>query len=179
MNHPSAEQLAAYWLGELPEADAQALEEHVFACGVCTAASARMAALPRAIAVAVRAIVSTADAARIKARDPLVRRVVVAAGERAIVDFSAGAHAQLVAFQTDLQGVTRVDVRLSSLDGETITVEEDVPFDSEAGTITIACRVHFATAGQFPLEVSLHAEAIRGGLRHSLGSIVLDHILPV
>ena len=41
MSHPSAETLAAYWLGDLPEADAVALEEHLFSCERCEAASAR------------------------------------------------------------------------------------------------------------------------------------------
>jgi anti-sigma factor RsiW len=179
MSHPSSELLAAYWLGDLSEADTALLEEHLVACSHCTAASARMAALPRALAFAVRPVVSTALGARLLALDPRARRVVVAAGGRAVVDFSGGAEAQLVALQADLQSASQVDIALCTRDGTALAEEKDVPFDSEAGTITIACRSHYLRGGQFPLEITLRVEAIRDGLRRILGSFDIDHIPPV
>lgn len=179
MSHVSAELLAAYWLGDLPEADAALLEEHLFTCTQCTAANARMAALPRALALAVPPVVSTAVAARVLALDPRARRVVVAAGGRALVDFSGGAETQLVALQADLQRASRVDVKLCARDGTELTEAPDVPFDPAAGTVTIACRTHYLRGGQFPLELTLRVEAICDGLRRSLGSFDIDHIPPV
>src|SRR4051795_12414461 len=99
MSHPNTETLAAYWLGDLAGDDALAFEGHVFGCADCTAASARMAALPRALAFAVQPVVDSRLAARLLALDPRARRVVVGAGGRAVVDFSGGAEAQLVVFQ--------------------------------------------------------------------------------
>jgi anti-sigma factor RsiW len=176
MSHVGSETLAAYWLGDLSEADVLLLEDHIFGCALCTAASARMAALPRALAFAVRPIVTTSDGARLLSLDPRARRVVVAPGGRAVVDFSGGAEAQLVAFESDLRGVNQVDVTMYTRDGTALVESTNVPFDTEAGTITIACRSHYLKGGQFPLEVTIGVEATADGLRRSLGSFDIDHI---
>lgn len=179
MSHPSSEQLAAYWLGDVPETEAAQLEEHVFACAACAQASARMAALPSALTAAFRGVVSTAEAEQLLARDPRARRVLLAPGGRAVVDFSQGAKAQLVALQANLEGATQVDVTLCTRDGDALAQDKDVPFDAEAGTVTIACRIHYLRSGQFPLEITLRVEALRDGLRSTLGSFDIDHIPPV
>jgi hypothetical protein len=178
MSHPSTETLAAYWMRELPEADLLTLEEHLFTCERCEALSARMAALPRALAFAVPPIVTDAQAARLLALDPRARKVSVVPGGRAVADFSGGAEAQLVALTSDLRDATQVDVTLCTRDGTPLIAAKDVPFDSASGTVLIACRAHYVSGGQFPLEITLRVEAMAGGVRRSVGAFEIDHIPP-
>lgn len=179
MSHPSAETLAAYWLGELPEADLRALEEHLFACEPCTAANARMAALPRALAFAVPPLITTAEAARLQALDPRIVRTKVASGGRGVADFSKGAEAQLMVLQADLRGADQVEVTLCARDGTPLIPPRGAPFDAEAGTVTVACRAHYLANGTFPLEITLQLEAISEGERRPVGTFDIDHVLPL
>jgi hypothetical protein len=179
MSHVNAETLAAYWLGDLAEADALAVEEHLFGCEPCTAQSARMAALPRALAFAVPPVVSSAEAQRLERLDSRIRRTVIAPGGRAVADFSSGVTAQLVVLEADLRGAASVDVTLCTRDGTPLRKQEGVPFDAQAGTITIACRDYYATGAPFPLEVTLLVEAATEGGRKPLGKFDIDHIPPV
>lgn len=60
MNAPACEQIAFadlvdYAAGELPEAEAAAIEEHLFSCGDCSTRAAELDALVRTIRPAVRA----------------------------------------------------------------------------------------------------------------------------
>lgn len=177
MSHASTETLAAYWLGDLPEDETLALEEHLFACEQCTAQSARMAALPRALAFAVLPVVSSAEAVRLERLDARIRRSVIGPGGRALADFSSGVTAQLVVLETDLRGATSVDVTLCTRDGTPLREQKAVPFDAEAGTITIACRDYYTT-GDLPLEITLRVEAATAGGRKTLGDFEIDHIPP-
>lgn len=178
MSHPSAETLAAYWLGELPQADVVALEEHLFGCEPCTAANARMAALPRALAFAVPPMITTAEAARLQALDPRIVRTPIAPGGRGVADFSKGAEAQLIVLETDLRGAEQVEVTLCARDGTPLVPRQGAPFDAEAGTITVACRAYYLASGMFPLEITLQVEAITGGRRRPAGTFDIDHVLP-
>ena len=42
---PSFETLVALWAGDLDESEAMSIDEHVFGCDACTAASTRLAQL--------------------------------------------------------------------------------------------------------------------------------------
>ncbi len=179
MSHPSGELLAAYWLGELSEADALALEEHVFGCGPCTTASARMAALPRALAFAVPPVITTAEGTRLQALDARVVRTHIAPGARGLADFSGGAEAQLMVLEADLRGAERVEVTLCARDGTPLIPRVDAPFDADAGTITVACRGYYLKNQALPLEITLQVEAIVAGERRQVGTFDIDHIPPV
>lgn len=177
MSHPNREVLAAYWLGELPEVDELALEEHLFSCEPCTAESARMAALPRALALAVAPVISAAEAARLQALDARIARTHVAPGARGVADFSAGAPAQLIVLEAELADAEQVEITLCARDGTPLAPRRPVPFDAQAGTIIVACRDYYL--GQFPLEITLKVEAIAAGKRRDAGAFELDHIPPV
>lgn len=179
MSHPNADALAEYWLGDLSQTEMEALENHLFSCQECTTANARMAALPRALAFAVQPVISSAEAARLQSLDDRVLRTVVTPGGRGIADFSSGVEAQLVVLQGDLTGASRVDVTLCTRDGTPFLERQDVPFDSEAGTVTIACRSHYLTDGQLPLAVSVRVSAITDAGTRSVGTFDIDHIAPL
>ena len=179
MSHPSAETLAAYWLGDLPEADAVALEEHLFSCERCEAASARMAALPRALAFAVPPLITTAEAGRLLALDPRIVRTPIAPGGRGVADFSKGAEAQIMVLEADVQGAEQVEVTLCARDGTPLMPARVAPFDSALGTVTVACRGFYLAAGMFPLEITLQVEVISQGERRPAGTFDIDHVPPV
>jgi hypothetical protein len=179
MSHPSAELLAAYWLRELTDDEVLALEEHLFGCERCTSASARMAALPRALAFAVPPVISTAEAARLQALDPRIVRTLIAVGGRGVADFSGGAEAQLMVLEADLKGVEQVELTLCARDGTPLSPARVAPFEAEAGTITLACRSYYLASGSVPLEITVRVEAISGGQRLAVGAFEINHILRV
>lgn len=179
MSHPNREVLAAYWLGDLPEADALALEEHLFACEPCTAESARMAALPRALSLAVPPALTKAESLRLRALDARIAETHIASGGRGVADFSGGAPAQLIVLEADLTGAEQVEMTMRTRDGALLVPSLPVSFDAEAGTVIIACRDYYVTNAQFPLEITIHVEAISAGKRRPAGVFELDHIPPV
>jgi anti-sigma factor RsiW len=179
MSHAKAETLAAYWLAELPEAEQLALEDHLFACEQCTAASARMAALPRALAFAVPPVITTAEGQRLQALDARIQRTCIAPGGRGVADFSKGAEAQLMVLEAELRGAERVEIVLCTRDGTVLMPPEPAPFDAEAGTIIVACRSFYLANGSIPLEITLQVEAITAGERRTVGHFEIDHVLAV
>ena len=179
MSHASTETLAAYWLRELSEADELALEQHLFGCETCTAASARMAALPRALAFAVPPVITSAEGARLQALDPRIARTPVALGGRGVADFSQGAEAQLIVLEADLRGAEQIEVTVCARDGTPLLPPRIAPVDAETGTITVACRDYYLTSGAVPLEITLRVEAITAGKRQPIGTFDIDHVLPV
>ena len=178
MSHPTRETLAAYWLGDLPEAEALALEEHLFGCEACDGQSARMAALPRALSFALPPVVSTEQAAQLVTRDARISRTEIAPGGRGVADFSSGAEAQLMVLKTDLKDVQQVDATLCTRDGTPLLQAAAIPFDPATGSVIIACRAYYLTGG-FPLELRVRLEGRAGDERRPLGEFDIDHVLPV
>jgi len=66
MSHVTLGELAALWCGDASDADA--LEDHVFACDACAAAYTRLAATYEALGSAVLPVVSHAQRDRLLAR---------------------------------------------------------------------------------------------------------------
>ena len=73
------EDLVAYWAGDLELAAVDRLDEHLMGCGVCTAESARVAALSEAMRTFISPLLDHATLASLRARglriteNPLLR----------------------------------------------------------------------------------------------------------
>lgn len=137
------EALIAYWLGELPAAAEQGIEEHFFACPVCAARLEELAALASGVraavrAGAVRAIVTPAFLEQMKRHGMRVREYRLEPGTRVACTIRLDDDAVVGRMQASLAGVMRVDM-LESLDlGDGVVHEarlEDVPFDRDAGEV--------------------------------------------
>ncbi|HVL35540.1 MAG TPA: zf-HC2 domain-containing protein [Burkholderiales bacterium] len=144
--HPVAfEALAGYWLGELPAAEAEALEEHLFGCAHCAARLEWLAALSAGVRGAVRAgalalAVSAPFVEAMKRAGLRVREYRLRPGERVECTIRADDDAVIGRVRAPLAGVTRVDALERLEIGGVLQREtrlEDVPFDLVSGEVIL------------------------------------------
>ena len=137
------EKLVAWWLGELPEADAGTLEEHLFGCAHCTRRMEALVALADGVRAAVRGgrvgIVVSAPFVEVMKRSGMrLREYRVAPGESVNCTLRADEDAVISRFGGSLAGVTRLDVvqrvSVGGVDEPEVRFE-DVPFDPAAGEV--------------------------------------------
>jgi hypothetical protein len=144
-NQIDFEALIAYWLGELPAAVEEPLEEHLFGCAQCTRRLEALAAMGSGIRAAVRAgtvaaVISLPFLEQLKKEGFRIREYRLAPGGRVDCTLRADEDAVVSRLQAQLAGVTRLDA-LQTLDigGERVRElrVEDVPFDPAAGEVVL------------------------------------------
>jgi anti-sigma factor RsiW len=142
MHGISLETLIAYWLGELPPAEEQPLEEHLFACAGCSARLEDLAALGAGIRAVVRegrvqAVITPPFLEALRRQGLRIREYRVPPGGRVECTLRADDDAVVSRMQAPLAGVTRVDaLRRVEVGGEvTVTRVADLPFDPAAGEL--------------------------------------------
>jgi len=142
MHGISLETLIAYWLGELPAAAEEPLEEHLFACAGCSARLEELAALAAGIRAAVRegrvhAVISAPFLELLRRQGLRIREYRVPAGGRVDCTLRADDDAVVSRMQAPLAGAKRVDaLQRLELGGEVFETRlEDVPFDPAAGEV--------------------------------------------
>ena len=137
------EALVAYWLGELPAAAEEQVEEHLFGCAYCTRRQEAFAALAMGIRAVVRrgavqAIITPSFLEQMKRQGMRIREYRVAAGERVACTICADDDAVVGRMRVPLAGVTRVDA-LQSLDVREGPLQQwrvqDVPFEPDADEV--------------------------------------------
>ena len=138
------ETLTAWWLGELPPAEAGALEEHLFACAHCARRGEELAALVGGVRAAVRSgavglMVSAQFVERLKEAGLRLREYRLAAGETVNCTLRTDEDAVVARMRAPLGGVTRLDVlqrlEVGGVEAPEVRVE-DVPFDAAAGEVS-------------------------------------------
>lgn len=139
--HVELETLTAYWLGELPAAEADAVEKHYFACARCAAQLGWLAALSDGVRVAVRAglgmVVTAPFVEAMKRAGMRLREYRADAGATVQCTLRADEDAVISRVRAPLAGAKRVDMlqRLER-DGEAHEIRlEDVPFDPASGEV--------------------------------------------
>jgi hypothetical protein len=138
--------LVDYWADDLPGDEAERVEAQLFACGACTATSARVARIAQAMRSAIPPVVSEEDVAALRARGLVVEENRFAPGVRQEARF--GAAVDILVHRLgglDLSRARRVDVtvRIEST-GQVILEDLFAPFDPARGEVLIACQRHFA-----------------------------------
>jgi len=138
--------LVDYWAGDLDEAATAAVDEHVFACGECAAASARIASVTEALRAAIPPVVRRAQLDQMKARGTRVHENTFAPGERREVPFPAGVDLLVHRLAgLDLRGAERVAFRITSESTGALLAEVDqAPFEVDEGAVLVACQRHYA-----------------------------------
>jgi anti-sigma factor RsiW len=135
--------LVAYWLGELPEAEEAAVEEHFLGCGECARRLEQLAAMAAGIRVAVRsgavhAVITPSILEHMKQQGMRIREYRVAPGGQVACTMRAEDDAVVSRLQAPLDGVTRVDV-VQSVDLGDGHVRQwrlaDVPFDPQGAEV--------------------------------------------
>src|SRR5262245_3490528 len=80
--------LVDYWAGDLDEAGTAAVDEHLFGCADCTAASARVAAVAQALRAEIPSVVLRSAVERLRARGTRLRENRFVPGDRREVEFA-------------------------------------------------------------------------------------------
>jgi anti-sigma factor RsiW len=174
---PPSERLLAFLCGELPDAEQEALEEHLFGCTTC---ASEVEGLARTIA-AVRS-----------ATPPVFGRSVLEALQRrayplAFNPMRPGQHAEVTypapgsllvhrLSGLDLARARRVDVKLETAAGAPLGLFEDVPFDADHGEVLLACQAHYAE--MFPPDVVFVLQAVGTGEPDQLARYSVLHRAP-
>jgi hypothetical protein len=139
-----AERIIALVLGELPEADADAVEEHLLGCAGCSAYADWLGALGDGVRALSRAgrieLVATVSlVGRLDADGLPMRRYHLRPGE--IVPCSiADETYNLVQLDADLTGAGQVDSELRGPGGVLLQRLEDIPYDPSAGSVFVVAR---------------------------------------
>jgi anti-sigma factor RsiW len=138
--------LVDYWAGDLSDAETAVVDEHLFGCTDCTAASARVGAVAQALRSAIPPVVLRSAVDRMRARGTRIRENGFAPGDRREVEFSADAELLIHRLGgLDLTGAARVDLRITAEStGALVSAFDAVPFDRAEGAVLIACQRHYA-----------------------------------
>lgn len=174
MSCPELESVAAWCLGELPEAAGEAFEEHFFGCEACLQQTDRMSRLLAQLGASLPPVLTPARREALEAARPGLQAVRVRAGERATLHMSAQAPVGVWLLQAELEQVTQVDLDARTADGVLQFRLIDVPFDARRGEVALACQLHYrALPGSPQMYATLTADGPSGP--RTLGNYTLDH----
>jgi anti-sigma factor RsiW len=141
--HLDFERLAAYWLGELPAAEAEEAEEHFFACEACAGMLEWLAELADGVRTAVRAgalgmVVTQPFVEAMKRAGMRLREYRTDSGMTTHCTIRADEDAVISRIRAPLTGVTRVDM-VTGIEVRDVAQgdvrAEDVPFDATSGEV--------------------------------------------
>jgi Putative zinc-finger len=146
--HVSTESILDYIVGDLADPEGAALEEHLFVCEACAAATAELVETARALGPALesgktRVVATEGLLAQLERQGVRLRHYHVDPGGR-IQCTVAGEDVFVVAHYTaDFAGLERVDVLVTDEGGVTLTHMKDVPVDPTAKTLHMLIRADF------------------------------------
>jgi hypothetical protein len=167
------ETLVAYWAGDLGAAESDRVEDHVFACAECTAASARVAAISESLRAIVPPIVSPGRVEELRAHGFQIEDNFVAPGARIEVTFRDQDFLIHHLGGLELASAERVKVKVSVEEtGSLILEHPSVPFDAKSGEVLIACQPHFAA---FPPNIAFDVTATDGSGEVRTARYVVAH----
>jgi len=171
--------LLDYWARDLADGDeTDRVEEHIFACGDCSARLHRLAALGPGLATLVRqgrvsGIVSRALLNRMQRDGIHVRLYSLAPGETVPCAVFPGDDLVVAALRADFSGVDAVTLSVTGPEDVASGEINDVPVSGPEGEVLWATPA--AVVRQMPsmrLQLTL---ASAGATRAELGRYVLDH----
>lgn len=172
------EMLVGMWAGELAPDDADRVEEHLFTCDVCAAASARLDRLMGALLGGIPPVLSRGLRDRLEARGLKIMDMAFESGVRGHFVFGTELDLMVLALRADLTDARRVDVEIADPGGRVHFAFAHVPFDATRGEVLVACQQHYR---YYPLEdvpeFRLYTVA-EGGARRCVGSYVIEHVWP-
>ncbi|HVK82715.1 MAG TPA: zf-HC2 domain-containing protein [Kofleriaceae bacterium] len=167
--------LVAYWAGDLAPADADAVEEHLFGCDACTAASTRVAQIAAALRGQLPPVISCADLDVLRGKGLTLVENAIPPGVRTEVTFAR--HVDLMIHRLGglaLTGADRVQViiRVEST-GDVMFDEPFAPYDAERGEVLVACQRHYAV---FPRDIEIEVRAHRAGAPPAATVYAIPHV---
>ncbi len=171
----SFETLVAYWAGDLPQTETDAVDAHLMGCASCARASERIAHITEGIRAVISPFISARELDALRARGLRVEENPVRPGERAPVLFRRDVDLLIHRLgELDLSRAERVQVRvLSEGTGDLMMESPAVPFDAAAGEVLIACQRHFS---ELPPDVVFEVSVIEAGIATSSASYIIPHV---
>jgi hypothetical protein len=176
---PPFETLVALWSGEIGEAEAVLVDEHLFTCDSCAAATERLAHVVGGLRAKMPFVISRAHHDRLVASGT---RVAVTTADptsdrtaEKTARFTPDVDLLVFALRGDVSKADRVDVEIASPTGSPSYLLEDVPFDRAKGEVLIACQRHYE--GMFPAgDPIFSVHAVEAGTRRTVGDYVINHV---
>ncbi|HEY6980602.1 hypothetical protein [Reyranella sp.] len=138
--------LLQYWLDELEPEASDSVDEHLLACGECSAKLAELAALGRGIrdvfhAGRIYAVVTPAFVQHLAARSLRLREYRVPCNGSVNCSVAPQDDVVLSRLEAPLAGVHRLDLVSTRPFGEGEDRVEDVPFDAASGEVVLIPRL--------------------------------------
>lgn len=169
-------ELLDYLNGELPEANEQELESHLFRCALCSSRAERLAGLATSLAAAVPPILSPSRFAVLEREGRVEAINTMGPGQTAEVCYPQSGHLLVHRLSgVDLSRARRIDLDVSAPGGEALWHAEDVPFDAERGEILVPCQRHFADL--FPRDIVFSVEIISADQHEEVARYTVRHRL--
>jgi hypothetical protein len=152
MNCPrsiSADELARFWLDELPEREAVALEDHVFECAACDGSLRRFAAIAQGLraTLAMRdlpPLLTPAELAALRARGMRVDVEHLAPGATSKRPVDPSLDGLVWILHAELTATARVDLEICDPEGVRLLLLPDAPVDRDTQSVILACSRHTA-----------------------------------
>ncbi len=170
------ETLVAWWTGDLAADQADRVEEHLFTCDACAAASARLAKLAAGLREHLPPVISHAHRDRLLAKGARIRVTPVDAGVDARAPFGLDVDFLVHALRADLSRAERVDVEVVMQERSEPLLLEAVPFDAKTGEVLICCQRHFQHLSATDPTFRVHV--VEGGQRRRVGDYLVVHEWP-
>ena len=132
--------LIEYWFGELPAEAGERIEEHLLACGQCSAELETLALLYQGVGAvfesgAIHAAISAAFVTVMKERGMRLREYVLAPGESVHCTIAKDDDAVIGRLKAPLAGAGRVDMLATDDAGALLYRFDDIPYDPAAGEV--------------------------------------------
>jgi hypothetical protein len=167
------EALVAWVAGELPGSDATYVEEHIFSCDACAAASERVTRLTGGLRETIPWVISRRQYDRLLDGGTRIRVTPVEPGRTPRARFTPDVDLLVHALRGDFSRAERVDIEVFSPDRTKRVVLEHVPFDRTAGEVLIACQRHYQ--GLFGGDPIFSVHTIEGQERTPMGEYIVQH----
>lgn len=169
------ETLVALWCGDLAPESADPVEEHLFSCDECAAASDRLGKLVAGLRQFIPPVISHAHRDRLAAAGLRLRHTPVASGIDAEAHFAPDVDLLIHVLEADLTGAERVDVELLDPQGVSRLQFAHVPFDGQTGEVLIACQRHYEHEGALGSDPVFQVNVYQGGVRRQAGRYFVRH----
>jgi len=172
--------LADYWMGALGEVEASRVEEHLLACGACSARLRETVALVDAVrdlarAGDVRMVVSDAFVRRAAREGLHVREYAIAPGGSVQCTVAAEDDLVVARLAADLAGLRRVDLCLHDAGGVERFRLRDIPFDPAVGNVIYQESITFLKSAPTTTLTARLVAPDEGGGERLLGEYTFNH----
>jgi hypothetical protein len=169
------ETLVAYWAGDMPQAESDAVDAHLIGCATCATAAERIAVITEGIRASISPFITARELEAFRARGLRVEENPLRPGERAPVLFRRDVDLLVHRLrELDLSRAERVQVRvLSEKTGEVMMESPAAPFEAASGEVLIACQRHFS---DLPPDVVFEVSVIEAGVTKASATYVVPHL---